>query len=246
MYKISIKPNAIDITLNELTNKIQQYTCSSDRNKKTSSREFMTTTDFLRDQITEMANEISYETSDSYIKCLENVKQEISDAILNGIIKIDEKNGIKTVPMSSLANAHMNNFITVEQKPELGRSNSHLEHQILKNQRELNQAGQFKTQEKQDVKSKPKTSIIHKSRINALDEVIDRAINECSSNNTATVFLALRELALSETLPFTGDVEKDSLLYTNDNNDVVPFTRDALKQRLIRLKKFTDKVQLVS
>lgn len=74
----------------------------------------------------------------------------------------------------------------------------------------------------------------HKLRRNSLDPAIDEAIERAGSSIVADVFLALREIALAGRLPFTGEVEGDALCYTDDENKVVNFTKDALRKRLSR------------
>jgi hypothetical protein len=77
---------------------------------------------------------------------------------------------------------------------------------------------------------------INKLRTNSLDAAIDKATVDAGSDDTAAVFLALRELALNGEVPFSGEVDGDALCYTNDKNQSDRFTKEALKGRLKRRK----------
>ena len=81
---------------------------------------------------------------------------------------------------------------------------------------------------------KPPLTRVHKLRRNILDPAIDKAVKKAESNNLAEVYLALKELALAEEPPFTGEINGNSLLYTNSNNELKSFNREALRQRLKR------------
>jgi hypothetical protein len=94
---------------------------------------------------------------------------------------------------------------------------------------------------KQDVEKiliveKPSTvpTITNKLRRNSLDPVIDKAISIAGSTELAAVYLALKELALAETKPFTGALEGDAMCYTDDENNPDKLTKDALGKRLKR------------
>ncbi|SAL12089.1 hypothetical protein AWB64_00474 [Caballeronia sordidicola] len=80
--------------------------------------------------------------------------------------------------------------------------------------------------------------IVHttKTRINVLDSVIDTAIHNTKSNAQAVVFDELRRMALDEAVPFTGDVNSESLMYT-DGGSVKALTKKALGLRLTRRRK---------
>ncbi len=76
-----------------------------------------------------------------------------------------------------------------------------------------------------------------KSRWNALDTAIDKAIKQAENDKTADVLLVLRTMALDEVSPFTGETEGGTLFYTNDKGERVPLTRDGLDGRLRRRRK---------
>jgi hypothetical protein len=76
----------------------------------------------------------------------------------------------------------------------------------------------------------------HKLRTNSLDAVIEKAIQQSPTRDTASVWLELRELALSGERPFTGEIVGKALCYTNDENKPDEFTRNALAGRLGRRK----------
>jgi hypothetical protein len=71
---------------------------------------------------------------------------------------------------------------------------------------------------------------------NILDNVIRMAIDKAGSTNNAAVFLELKELALVEIIPFTGEVIGAGLEYTNFQNKKVVFSKNALAKRLRRLR----------
>ena len=77
----------------------------------------------------------------------------------------------------------------------------------------------------------------HRLRRDALHVVIDKAIARAGNLDTADVGLQLRELALASEPPFTGEVQGNALMYTDEENKVVPLTRNALDARLRRAKK---------
>lgn len=76
-----------------------------------------------------------------------------------------------------------------------------------------------------------------KLRSNCLDAPIMKAVKLAGCYVTADVFVKLRGLALNEEQPFTGMVERDSLEYTNDNNELARLKKNALGKRLRTLKK---------
>jgi hypothetical protein len=67
-----------------------------------------------------------------------------------------------------------------------------------------------------------------------LDPAIDKAIKAASTRDTASVWLQLKELALEEEPPFTGNVDNGELPYTDSNNKLELFTINALAKRLKR------------
>jgi hypothetical protein len=75
-------------------------------------------------------------------------------------------------------------------------------------------------------------AIRHKLRINSLDAPIKKAIENAGCLSTGAVYVELRQLALAENLPFTGEVEGDSLCYTKDDNKPAKLTKNALGKRL--------------
>lgn len=81
--------------------------------------------------------------------------------------------------------------------------------------------------------SKPVT---HKINRNSLDPAIDEAIKLAGNMELADVYLQLKEIALKATPPFTGVIHGKSLCYTNDNNSISEFRKDALGKRL-RLRR---------
>jgi len=72
----------------------------------------------------------------------------------------------------------------------------------------------------------------HKLRTNSLDAPIQKAITLAGNLSTAAVFLQLKNLALENEPPFTGQVEGDALCYTNDDNKSDKLTKNALDHRL--------------
>jgi hypothetical protein len=73
-----------------------------------------------------------------------------------------------------------------------------------------------------------------KSRKHELDSVIQSAKKIASDpDDYHSVWTALKELALSGTPPFTGGVNEKTLEYTNSKNEVVHFSKDALRKRLV-------------
>jgi hypothetical protein len=98
----------------------------------------------------------------------------------------------------------------------------------------------FKFQDPQS-SAKPETDIDittaskitkNKLRRNTLDPAIDKAIEQAGSIKLADVYLKLKDLALDEEKPFTGAVEGDALCYTNDKNQPVKLSKNALEKRL--------------
>ncbi|MFM0662978.1 ribosomal eL19 family protein [Paraburkholderia sediminicola] len=73
-----------------------------------------------------------------------------------------------------------------------------------------------------------------KSRWNALDTAIEKAIKSARSDKTSDVLQALRNMALEEYSPFNGKTEGSALFYTNDEGQLANLTKDALDGRLRR------------
>ena len=73
-------------------------------------------------------------------------------------------------------------------------------------------------------------------RTDELTAVIERAIKVAGSDQTATVYNALREIARDGEPPFTGLVDDQGLAYADTDNKVRTFTLDALRKRLTRRK----------
>jgi hypothetical protein len=71
-----------------------------------------------------------------------------------------------------------------------------------------------------------------KARRNILDPAFDRAIATAGSEDTAAVFLALKEAALIGEAPFTGEVTDGKLFYTTDDDRVDYLTKERLRHRL--------------
>ncbi|AKH38223.1 MULTISPECIES: hypothetical protein [Nitrosomonas] len=75
----------------------------------------------------------------------------------------------------------------------------------------------------------------NKLRSNTLDPAIDSAIAQAGTTMFPAVYLKLKELALSETPPFSGVISEDgALCYTNDRNKPDKLTKNALEKRLKR------------
>lgn len=77
----------------------------------------------------------------------------------------------------------------------------------------------------------------HKLRKNSLDAPIEKAIKQAGGQDTAAVYVQLRELALNCEPPFTGALDGAALCYTNDNNKPDKLTKSALGKRLKRTGK---------
>lgn len=73
---------------------------------------------------------------------------------------------------------------------------------------------------------------INKLRVNSLDASIMKAIDRAKSLDMGTVFIQLKEIALSGEAPFNGIVEGSALQYTNDNDVLKLLTKDSLGKRL--------------
>lgn len=76
------------------------------------------------------------------------------------------------------------------------------------------------------------TTHLLQTRRNILDPAIDKAINNAGGLDSAAVYLALRELALGEESPFTGEIVGNALCYTNSKGEPAKLTKDALAKRL--------------
>ena len=74
----------------------------------------------------------------------------------------------------------------------------------------------------------------NKIRTNSLDAPITRAIEKAGSLDNGAVYLELREMALENVRPFTGETEKGALYYTNDAGDIAKLSKAALGKRLER------------
>lgn len=73
-----------------------------------------------------------------------------------------------------------------------------------------------------------------KLRHNILDPAIDAAIKAVDVVDTATIYLKLKDMALEEKVPFTGQVLNGNLYYTNSNDKVLKLSQSALRKRLKR------------
>lgn len=74
----------------------------------------------------------------------------------------------------------------------------------------------------------------NKLRTNTLDPAIDKAIEQAGCTTLANVYLELKALAIEECKPFTGEIDGDSLCYTDDENKPAKLSKNALRQRLKR------------
>jgi hypothetical protein len=75
-----------------------------------------------------------------------------------------------------------------------------------------------------------------KAHRNVLDPLIDRAIVKVGSEDTAAVFLLLKEAALTGEQPFTGEAKDGKLFYTTLNDRLDYLTKERLRHRL-KLRK---------
>jgi hypothetical protein len=91
-----------------------------------------------------------------------------------------------------------------------------------------------------DIKNLPGTAMtvrVHSitRRPRVLTAPIDEAIRKAGNMNTATVLMHLREMALAQTLPFTGVMAPDGgLFYTDENGVMSVLTRSKLTKHLWR------------
>jgi hypothetical protein len=76
----------------------------------------------------------------------------------------------------------------------------------------------------------------HRLRRNSLDAPIEQAIKLAGSMALSDVWVQLRELALGGIAPFTGVLDGDKFMYTDDDNKLAYFSRVALKARLRRMQ----------
>jgi hypothetical protein len=76
----------------------------------------------------------------------------------------------------------------------------------------------------------------HNLRQTMMDGVIDTVMKGEPELDYHAAFLKLKEIALDGIPPFTGELLNGALIYANDKNEFVPFTKDALKKRLERRK----------
>ena len=80
-------------------------------------------------------------------------------------------------------------------------------------------------------------SLVHRvrpGRRNILSPVIDRAVESVGSRDVQAVFPELREMALRQEKPFTGEIVGDALSYTDSKNRNARLTKEALSKRLNR------------
>lgn len=89
------------------------------------------------------------------------------------------------------------------------------------------------------------SSITHstKQRRNELDSVIDEALQITGNDNPTEVFMALKEMALQSTLPFTGIIKGDKLLYTTLKNTEGTLTRNGVSSRIKTRRKNASKLK---
>lgn len=73
-------------------------------------------------------------------------------------------------------------------------------------------------------------------RRDILSPAIEKAVQAAGTHDVQTVFLELREMALRQEKPFTGEVVGDALGYTDSKNRNTSLTRTALYKRLYRGK----------
>lgn len=71
-------------------------------------------------------------------------------------------------------------------------------------------------------------------RQDVIDPQIDKAIELAGSDEESAVFVELRKIALAEGGPFTGHVERNALLYTDEQNKPAKINKEALGKRLQR------------
>jgi len=76
----------------------------------------------------------------------------------------------------------------------------------------------------------------HKLSRDLLDRPIEQAVQRAGATGTADVYTILREMALEGDAPFNGQVDADGLWYTDHDNEVKLFKREALRSRLRRRK----------
>ncbi len=79
------------------------------------------------------------------------------------------------------------------------------------------------------------TTTRNKLRTNSLDVPIKKAMQQADSRNTGAVYLKLKEMALNEEPPFTGQLSGADLCYTKDSNEAATLTKDALAKRIKKL-----------
>lgn len=80
------------------------------------------------------------------------------------------------------------------------------------------------------------TRTVHSTKLrrNDLDTAIDKAIGKAGNDSSADIFPLLREMALVEDLPFTGQVDGGKLFYRNADGEKAFLTKSKLDSRLSR------------
>lgn len=78
-------------------------------------------------------------------------------------------------------------------------------------------------------------TIRNKLRTNSLDVPIKKAMKQANSSDMGAVYLKLKELALNEEPPFTGELKGAGLCYTRDDNVPATLTKNALGKRIKNL-----------
>jgi hypothetical protein len=122
MYELTLKPTEREISLDELTKRIQSKVCAL----KTSTQMIDgDSTTLLRETLRQIERKSEYEASQPYKNCLNNVEEEITDAIAEKRLTITLIDDVNIVPLSSLARVHISKFILIGQEAEAGRSQSH-------------------------------------------------------------------------------------------------------------------------
>lgn len=106
-----------------------------------------------------------------------------------------------------------------------------LQYLIAKNQEPApNNQPELQATKSENIKTK-------KLRRDCLDTAIDKAIGSAENYEYADVYQQLKKMALNETPPFNGFTKDGSLCYTNDNDELADFSKNALRQRLKRRRE---------
>lgn len=79
--------------------------------------------------------------------------------------------------------------------------------------------------------------IKNNARKDAIASLIEQAITAVKCDETALIFVHLRELALTGTPPFTGVVEEDAIFYTSEHGPVEYINLKNLGKRLARRRE---------